>query len=101
MTLFLGVQVQLQEKLLSRQNHSLKPDMEFLESFAGVVESNWPSLAISMSLSESEIEQVKGEGLTQEECALQMLKKWISKEGTTYGQLYKILWTIPLFQYGQ
>ena len=45
----------------------------------------WPLLAASFSLTESEIEQVKREGLSPKDLALhgQMLKKWISKEGAT------------------
>ena len=98
MFLHTGPQVQLQEKLLSQHNHSLRPDAEFLQSFADVVGSKWPSLAASLSLSGDEIEEVKGEGLTQQERALKMLRKWAAKEGATYGQLYQTLKTIPLFQ---
>ena len=93
--------VDLQKKLLAKQNHHLKPDEEFLQSFAGVVGSKWPSLASSLSLSGDEIANVKEEGLTQQDCALKMLKKWSAKEDATYGQLYQVLKTIPLFQHGK
>ena len=94
-----GVHVRLQEKLLDKQNHPLKPDVQlFLEMFAGEVEGKWPLLAASLSLTGSEIEQVKREGLSQKDQTLQMLKKWVSKEGATYGQLYQQLVTISIFQ---
>ena len=98
---FLGVHVSLQEKLLDRQNHSLRPDMEFLESFAGVVGSKWPSLAASLSLRESEIEEMKREGLSQQDRALKMLRMWASRDDATYGQLFERLKTVSLFQYTQ
>ena len=94
-----GVAMELQEKLLEPQNHGLKPDVEFLGAFAGVVGSKWPSLATTLSLSESEIKEVKGEGLSQQDNALQMLKKWASREDASYGQLCQRLKTISLFQY--
>ena len=97
--LFVAVHVDLQKKLLDKQIHGIKPDEEFLRSFADVVGSKWPSLASSLSLSEDEIVNVKKEGLTQQDCALKMLKKWSAKEDTTYGQLYQVLKTIPLFQH--
>ena len=86
-----GVHVRLQEKLLDKQNHPLKPDEQFLELFAGEVEGKWPLLAAALSLTESEIGQVKREGLPKKDQALQMLNKWVSKEGATYGQLYQQL----------
>ena len=93
--------VDLQKKLLDQQNQHLKPDAEFLQSFANVVGSKWPSLASSLSLSWDEIANVKEEGLTQQYCALKMLKKWSAKEDATYGQLYQVLKTIPLFHNGK
>ena len=90
--------MELQEKLLEPQNHGLKPDEEFLGAFAGVVGSKWPSLATTLSLSESEIKEVKGEGLSHQDHALQMLSKWTSREDATYGQLCQRLKTISLFQ---
>ena len=64
--------------------------------FAGEVKSKWPLLAASLSLSESEIEEVKA--LPQQDQALQMLMKWASREDATYGQLYQQLISISLFQ---
>ena len=94
-----GSQVQLQKKLLNQQNHGLKPDTEFLQSFADVVGSKWASLAASLSLSGDEIEEVKREGFTEQEFAFKMLRKWCARKGVTYGQLYQTLKTIPLFQH--
>ena len=71
--------------------------MEFLESFACVVGSMWPSLATSLSLSDEEIEEVKNDSSPQ--CsALRMLQKWCLDENSTYGQLYQALKTMLLFQ---
>ena len=83
--------------LLAKETRDLKPDVEFLESFAGVVGSPWPSLAVSLCLSESEIEEVKQ--LPQQQQALRMLQMWVSREDATYGQLYQKLKTVSLFQY--
>ena len=80
----------LQEKLLEPQYQDLKPDVEFLESFAGVVGSRWPSLAASLSLSGDAIEEVKEGGYPQD-CAFSMLMKWSSREDATYGQLHQAL----------
>ena len=92
----LGPQVSIQEKLLEQQNHTLKPEEKFLKSFADIVGSKWPSLAASLSLSAGEIEEVK---LARQDHALKMLTKWAAKEDATYGQLYRTLKTIPLFQH--
>ena len=72
--------------------------MEFLGAFAGVAGSKWPSLATTLGLSESEIEDMKGEGPSQQGHSLQMLMKWASREDATYGQLCQRLKTISLFQ---
>ena len=93
----LGVAVELQEKLLARQFCSIKPEVGFLESLAGVVGSKWPSLAASLSLSGDEIEEVRREEGSHQDLALQMLKKWYSREDATYGQLCQALKTISLF----
>ena len=98
---FIGAHVDLQKKLLDQQNYHLKPGSGFLQSFIDVVGSKWPSLASSLSLSGEEIANVKEEGLTQQDCALKMLMKWSAKEDATYGQLYQVLKTIPLFQHGK
>ena len=94
-----GVAIQLQEKLLEPENRDFKPDVKFLCAFAGVVGSKWPSLATTLSLSESEIKEVKGEGASQQDHALQMLKKWASREDATYGQLRQRLKTISILYY--
>ena len=86
--------MELQGKLLSPQFHGIKPDEEFLESFAGVVGTKWPALAASLSLSEEEIEEVRRE---EQDCALRMLEKWVSREDATYQQLCEALKTISVF----
>ena len=72
--------------------------MGFLESFAGVVGSKWPLLAASLSLSGDEMEEVRREEGSHQDCALRMLKKWFSKEDATYGKLFQALKTISLLQ---
>ena len=93
-----GDVIGLQEKLLAPQYHALKPDMEFLESFAGVVGSRWPSLAASLSLNDDELGEVRKEGGSPQGCALWMLEKWSSREDATYAQLCQMLKMITLFQ---
>ena len=93
-----GVYIKLQEKLLHSDSHSLKPDTEFLGLFSGVVDSNWPSLAASLSLSESEIKKVKREGGSEGDQALRMLSEWVRRKEATYGLLCKTLKTISLFE---
>ncbi len=96
----IGLHIQLQEKMLGQETRTQKPDDKFLCSLSGVVGSRWPSLAVSLSLSEGEIEGLKGKvGLSQQELALQMLKIWASREEAMYGQLCRKLNTISLFQY--
>ena len=93
-----GVHVQLQEKLLSQYNFSLKPDEEFLKLFAGVVGCQWPSLAASLSLREEDIAEIRKGDLFQQEHAFKMLHKWVStKKNATYGHLRHKLTTLSLF----
>ena len=95
-----GPHIQLQEKMLGQETQALKPDEAFLCSLSGEVGSRWPSLAVSLSLSEGEIEGLKEKvGLSQQELALQMLRVWVSGEEATYGQLCLKLKTISLFQF--
>ena len=79
----------------------IKPELKFLELFSHVVDSRWPSLATSLSLSSEDIadSKAKAKDSDQQDQALQMLKKWVSKDSATYGQLCQALKTIPLFQY--
>ena len=93
-----GVHVQLQEKLLDQDNFSVKPDDEFLELFAGVVGSQWPSLAASLPLSEEEIMEVRQGDVSQRECVFKMLHKWVSTSDATYGQLRHRLMTFSMFE---
>ena len=85
--LFSGVVISLQEKLLEPQYHEVKPGVEFLESFADVVGSKWPSLAAYLSMSGEEIEDMRKIGHSHIRCALRMLQKWASTEEATYGWL--------------
>ena len=98
--LIAGLHIELQEKMLSKANHEMKLEKEFLHSLSGVVGSRWPSLAVSLSLSEGEIEGLKEKvGLSQQQLALQALRMWSPRGEATYGQLYNKLMTISLFRY--
>ena len=81
-----GVHVQLQKTLLSPEQRDLKPDQQFLELLAGEVGSKWPSLASALSLTSSEVEEVKKKH-SHLDHVLQMLQKWVEREDATYGQL--------------
>jgi hypothetical protein len=72
--------------------------VEFLESFAGVVGSKWPSLAASLSLSDDEMEEVRKEESSLQDQALKVLNMWCSREGATFGALYQVLKEISMFQ---
>ena len=76
----------------------MKPDEEFLELFAGVVGSQWPSLAASLPLSEEEIMEVRKGDVSQRKCAFKMLHKWVSTGDATYGQLCHKLMTFSMFE---
>ena len=93
--------VQLQQKLLEEDpaKNTQKPDAEFLESFSSVVGREWPSLAASLSMSEEDIQEVKGKGeeLSHQARALQMLEKWVSSDDASYSKLCQTLKTIQLF----
>ena len=80
--------------------YSAEPEEGFLQSFAAVVGSKWPYLAALLSLSGSEIQEVRkeGEGLSQTDHAFLMLSKWAAREGATYSQLYEKLKPISIFQ---
>ena len=86
--------------MLGEGSQAVKLDEEFLHSLSGVVGSKWPTLAVSLALSEGEIKGLKGKvELSHQELALQMLRIWASREEATYGQLCHKLKTISLFQY--
>ena len=92
----------VQAKLLDSSNNSVKPDTAFLEAFADIVGSHWPSLATALSLKGEEIEAVKkreGERIPPASHALQVLMTWASKDTATYSELCRTLKTISLFQY--
>ena len=101
--IYVGHLIEVEKKLLDSNCHAQKPDEEFLESLAGVVGSKWSSLASLLSLTSDEVQEVMKEeedeeGLPPIDRALLILKKWISKEGSTYGQLYHSLKAISLFE---
>ena len=98
---FAGVAVQLQSKLLDEASRALKPDSDFLTSFAGVVGSNWSSLAASLSLSQEEMAEVKRkeDGEIPNNHALHLLEVWALREDATHDKLYQALTSIPLLQY--
>ena len=100
--IFTGQHIQLQKTLLSPEQRDFKPDQQFLELFAAEVGSKWPSLASALSLTSSEVEEVKKWKQCShhdQEHALQVLKKWVEREDATYGQLCHKLKAIPLFQH--
>ena len=86
--IFSGQHIQLQKTLLSPEQRDLNPDQQFLELFAAEVGSKWPSLASALSLTSSEVEEVKKwKQCSHQEHALQVLKKWVEREDATYGRL--------------
>ena len=97
---FLGGVIALQEKLLEPQYSNQKPDDGFLQAFAEIVDNRWPSLASLLSLSPSDIEQIKREKerVSQAKQALHMLRRWNLRENASYGQLLESLKTVPLFR---
>ena len=80
------------------EKQSLRPDEQFLELLAGVVQSECPSLVSILSLTSAEMKEAKkNRKLSRSELSLQMLKKWATREEATYGQLCQKLKTISLF----
>ncbi len=90
----------MQRKLLEPEFQCMRPDDEFLQSLSEVIGSKWPYLATLLSLNSGNIEELReeGEGLSQVDRALMMLKKWSSQEGAAYGQLFEKLKPVSLFQ---
>ena len=81
----------LQEKILCENNSSLRPDEDFLQSFAAIIGSRWQCLASPLSLTSKVIESIKRETTRQ---ALVMLQKWAARETANYGQLREKLCTL-------
>ena len=79
---------------MKKEFQSQTPDTEFLKSLAAEVAPKCSSLAASLSVS---VEEETMKGLSQEECALQLLKLWSCKEDATYGELCRTLKTVSLF----
>ncbi len=95
-----GIDIQLQKKLLGEENQDCKPDIEFLKALSEVVVSKRLSLSSIFSLTSSELAELKqeGKGLSKQEHTLLVIKKWATREDTTYGRLCKSLQTISLFK---
>ena len=81
------VDVLLQKKIV--KNSSLRPDEDFLQSFAVVIGSRWQCLASPLSLTSEDIASIKRDtrGAEPTRQALVMLQKWATRETATYGQL--------------
>ena len=77
----------------------IKPDEEFLTSFAGVLGSIFPRLAVALSLSEEEMEECRMEGVSGEMQAFLALQKWALADDATYGQLCRKLQTFEFATY--
>ena len=96
---FLEEEIQLQEHLLAEKFCGLKPEEPFLEGFARLVGSRWEFLARVLSLTESQIEQVKSDGSFHNghRAAYSVLQKWASRKDATYSELRKKLENSSLF----
>ncbi|XP_064398082.1 uncharacterized protein LOC135344752 [Halichondria panicea] len=90
--------VPLQKKILENDS-SLRPDKEFLQSFAAIIGSRWQCLASPLSLTSEDIVSIKRETRGSEPIrqALVMLQKWATRETATYGQLRERLRTLSVF----
>ena len=88
------IDVPLQAKIL-RSNSSIRPDVNFLQSFAAIIGSRWWCLAFPLSLTSEGIVSIRREtkGAEPTRQALVMLKKWAARETATYGQLRERLRT--------
>ena len=87
------------ESLLRPANKSVKPNTQFLEKFAALKEVKWESLASLLSLTSTQIEEVRRRGEGPQDCALMTLKMWAARDDATYGQLCHLLRTISLLHY--
>ncbi len=92
------IDVPLQEKILENDS-SLRPDEDFLQSFAATIGSRWQCLASPLSLTFEDIASIKREtrGAEPTRQALVMLQKWAIRETATYGQLKERLCTLTVF----
>ncbi len=92
------IDVPLQEKIL-KSNSSLRPDEDFLQSFAAIIGSRWQCLAFPLSLTSEDIVSIKREtrGAEPTRQALVMLQKWAARDTATYGQLREKLCTLSVF----
>lgn len=95
-----GSHIVLQEMLLNPENEGVKPEEEFLKSFADALGTKWASL---LSLTSDEMEEVKEEerGFSQQDHTFRILQKWAAREDATYGWLLQKLKTISLFEYAK
>ena len=92
------IDVPLQKKILEKDS-SLRPNEDFLQSFAAVIGSRWQCLAFPLSLTSEDIVSIKREtrGAEPTRQALVMLQKWATRETATYGQLRERLRTLSVF----
>ncbi len=90
--------VLLQEEILENDS-PVRPDEEFLQSFAAIIGSRWQCLASPLSLISEDIASIKREtkGAEPTRKALIMLQKWAIRETATYGQLRERLCTLSVF----
>ena len=89
---FTPVDVDLQRKLLDPSCASCELDEDTLQQLADVIGDKWASLALSLSITTAEIEQIRSE-----DCPAQaMLQKLKEKEILTHEQLRTSLQTISL-----
>ncbi|XP_064398139.1 uncharacterized protein LOC135344779 [Halichondria panicea] len=90
--------VPLQKKILEKDS-SLRPNEDFLQSFADVIGSRWQCLAFPLSLTSEDIVSIKREtrGAEPTRQALIVLQKWAARETATYGQLRERLRTLSVF----
>ena len=99
--LFVAHDITLQEKMLSADYQDLKPEEEFLVSFAGMLGSKWASLAAALSLSEEEVEECRRDGSCKEKQAYLALHKWALRDGATCKQLCRRLQTFEFVTFSK
>ncbi len=91
--------VPLQCKILDEENLTIRPNKDFLQSFAAIISSRWQYFASALSLTSEDIVSIKKEASGAEPTgqALVMLQKWASHETATYEQLRERLCTRSVF----
>lgn len=89
----------LQCNILDEENSTIRPNKDFLKSFADIISSRWQCFASPLSLTSEDIVSIKREtrGAEPTRQALVMLQKWAAHETATYGQLRERLRTRSVF----